>query len=235
MSEEVASRTRSKANPTTPLDKPKDPKPTLTQLQHVIRNLLGRKADNPIENACAIAHILHPHELLELPNKQLENLVWEVQGAGGGPPVFHKLPLGDLSVLQIFRAFAEHCHDKGHPIPWNKWNTISLKDFNIFRFDIYKPDAYGIKATLPTPETVTSAPTFSYDAVRDFKRSIKCDPAVFPVFKDESRWDEWDQITTAHARSQELEDVLNPNYSPSNMDEMRLFLEKQKYMYAVFA
>ena len=38
----------------------------------------------------------------------------------------------------------------------------------------------------------------------------------------------------AQARAQDVADVLNHNYTPSNTDEAALFDEKQKYMYAVF-
>ncbi len=42
-------------------------------------------------------------------------------------------------------------------------------------------------------------------------------------------------MTTAHARSQEMDDVLNPTYQPTTTQDTELFLERQKYMYAVFA
>ena len=48
------------------------------------------------------------------------------------------------------------------------------------------------------------------------------------------QWDAWQQNTLAQARAQGVEDLLDVNYSPSSPEEQALFLEKQKYMYAVF-
>ena len=77
-----------------------------------------------------------------------------------------------------------------------------------------------------------SSPNFSL--VRDFRRSIKRDITHFTTLKDDGAWDNWERATMAQARAQDVADVLNHNYTPSNMEEAALFDEKQKYMYAVF-
>ena len=56
----------------------------------------------------------------------------------------------------------------------------------------------------------------------------------FQRLKDEANWDNWNQSTIAQARAQDINVVLNPLYIPSTTEETQLFLEQQKFMYAVF-
>lgn len=70
--------------------------------------------------------------------------------------------------------------------------------------------------------------------VRELKRGIKRDATQFSILKDDSNWDNWICSTTAQARAQDIADVLDPSFTPSNPDDIALFMEKQKFMYAVF-
>ena len=60
--------------------------------------------------------------------------------------------------------------------------------------------------------------------------------SLFPTLKDEKQWDAWQRGTIAQARAQDLEQVLDSDYTPEegNEDEKNLFIMKQKFMYAVF-
>ena len=55
----------------------------------------------------------------------------------------------------------------------------------------------------------------------------------FIVLKDKKQFKSWHQNLLATAAAQDVEEVLNPNYRPSNDEETKLFIEKQKYMYLV--
>ena len=68
----------------------------------------------------------------------------------------------------------------------------------------------------------------------EFKHSIKANITQFPTLKDDSGWDQWNQSTVAQARAQDLAHVLEHTYKPTGQDELELFQEKQKFMYAVF-
>src|SRR5687768_17395128 len=72
------------------------------------------------------------------------------------------------------------------------------------------------------------------DIVKEFKRGIKRDISQFPTLKDDNTWDNWNRSTVAQARAQDIIDVLNPAYIPSTVEDIQLFGEKQKFMYAVF-
>jgi deoxyhypusine synthase len=72
------------------------------------------------------------------------------------------------------------------------------------------------------------------DPVADFKKGIKRDPTLFLDFKMERQWVSWQQSTLAQAHGQDMADVLDPAYAPSQVEDKLLFEAKQKYLYAVF-
>ena len=59
------------------------------------------------------------------------------------------------------------------------------------------------------------------------------DISHFIVLKDKKKFKSRHQILLATAAAQEVENVLNPTYMPSNDEEIELFIEKQQYMYLV--
>jgi hypothetical protein len=67
-----------------------------------------------------------------------------------------------------------------------------------------------------------------------FKKTIKHDPSVFMVYKDEKQRDTWQHSTLAQARPQDVAEVLDSSFTPTTPDEIALFNEKKKFMYAVF-
>jgi len=86
---------------------------------------------------------------------------------------------------------------------------------------------------IPAPPSL-ACQLYATDIVKDFKCGIKCDIGQFSLLKDDSAWDNWNCSTVAQARAQDIIEVLDPLYTPKMVDDMHLFLEKQKFMYAVF-
>ena len=56
---------------------------------------------------------------------------------------------------------------------------------------------------------------------------------MFPQLKDEKYNDNWHRTFETQARAQDVHNVVNPNYKPMTQEEMDLFVEQQKYVYAV--
>ena len=54
------------------------------------------------------------------------------------------------------------------------------------------------------------------------------------MLKEDKQWDAWERSTVAQARAQDLSDVLDPDFVPSTPEGHELFVEKQKFVYAVF-
>jgi hypothetical protein len=51
--------------------------------------------------------------------------------------------------------------------------------------------------------------------------------------KDEKLNDSWHRLFVNQARAQDVSEVLDTSYKPKYQSEMDLFIEKQKYVYAI--
>ena len=49
----------------------------------------------------------------------------------------------------------------------------------------------------------------------------------------EKQWDNWKCTMLTQVTAQDVADVLDPSYTLTTLNEMRLFVKKQKYMYAI--
>ena len=58
-------------------------------------------------------------------------------------------------------------------------------------------------------------------------------PESMLSFPDDG-YDNWNRSTVAQARAQNVDDVLDSTYVPTTKEEIELFEEKKKFMYAVF-
>ena len=65
------------------------------------------------------------------------------------------------------------------------------------------------------------------EAITNFRKTIKRDPERFPTLKDIRHFDTWNRHTLAVASAQDLDDKFDPNFQPSNNDQVTLFKLKQ--------
>ena len=72
-----------------------------------------------------------------------------------------------------------------------------------------------------------------YSPVETFRRYFKHEPTLFPSFKDQALWDNWNHNAVATSWTQDVEDIFHEAYLSSNPDEISLF-NKKKYIYSVF-
>ena len=138
------------------------------------------------------------------------------------------LPKGHIGKLKAFKAYCHFRETNGDPITDDGWEKITKGDFDTFRIS-----TNYLSYQLNGPPTGTSSRS-TLDPVREFKRGIKRDVTVYSVLKDDAVWDNWNRSTVAHARAQDVEDVLDPTYKPITPEDKGVFKEKQKYMFAVF-
>ena len=124
-------------------------------------------------------------------------------------------------------------------MPVRDWTTIAADDYDDFRTGSNISEMLDVPATPTSTRSsgsmgTTSRSNFTRDPVADFCRGIKRDVSHYSVLKDEKQWDAWSRSTVAQARAQDVDDVINPAYTPTNNAEKTLFKEKQKFMFAVF-
>ena len=147
------------------------------------------------------------------------------------------LSRGDRNLIKVFLGYYRYRVASGNPI--EDWLSVELEDFNEFRLNpdvsrvgIPVPNGSGTVQGLSVPPTTTSSVP-KYSPAESFRRGIKRDPSLFPELKDERHNDAWHRSFMTQARAQGVDDALDGAYVPSTAEEMDLFQEKQKYLYAV--
>ena len=66
-----------------------------------------------------------------------------------------------------------------------------------------------------------------------FRKCIKREETAYPTLNDERYFDSFSRSLYITAKSHECEDVLDPEYTPSN-SEKELFDAKQAFMFSAF-
>ncbi|MGL4349116.1 MAG: hypothetical protein ACRCT2_00790 [Plesiomonas shigelloides] len=158
-----------------------------------------------------------------------------------------QLLLGEIETLSALQGFARYKEAQtGRALIPADWITVTEEEFDIYQGSYHRNvvPSPGIPApTTPMPgtnqpvldpggaTTNTTAPPLSEVAI--FRRGIKRDQSLFPVYKDDKEWDDWQRRMRTQATAQGVENVLDALYTPPPKD-YDLFEEQCKYMMAVF-
>jgi Reverse transcriptase (RNA-dependent DNA polymerase) len=144
---------------------------------------------------------------------------------------------GDIGLVQCFIDFILHKEQSGSPI--DDWTALQASEFDAFRISpVYiaarrNPTAPAMGGSAPTATAPATPTSRSLSSVEIFRRGIKRDPTLFPTLKDEKFNDNWHRSFETQARAQGVHQVLDPTFVPTSHDDMELFDEQQKYVYAV--
>ena len=155
---------------------------------------------------------------------EIDGLTYE-DGAQSTLPV----PVPARAYLRILKAYHAYRHETGDPIG-DAWTAITAEQFDEFRVADYNVLTMGSTSgytTVHSTPTPTGPPATSRprDPVADFKKGIKRDPSLFPIFKMEKQWISWQRSVLAQARAQDVADVLDPTYAASSLEDKLLFEE----------
>ncbi len=152
-----------------------------------------------------------------------------------------KLTGWDVHKLRCLRAFAFHVNQSGIADPG--WTNINRADYNQFRTSEVWQNAMTSEHFLPIqprqlpPSPPSMPPSRMSQPERElasFRKGIKRDPSLFPKLKEATGWDKFKLSTEAQAKAQGISEVLDPNYTPSTIEENDLFQAKQEFMFSVF-
>jgi hypothetical protein len=159
-----------------------------------------------------------------------------------------KIPLKryQVGLIKTFKGYLYHRGTLGTPLlTLEDWDTFDHDAFDKFRVSTswMVLSEVGLDGA---PMASSNAPpslaghnnehhsTRIRDPVSEFKKGIKRDVQSYPDLKQDKGWDAWNRGTISQARAQDVSEVLNPQYSPTDPIDNTLFDEKQKFMYAVF-
>jgi hypothetical protein len=156
-----------------------------------------------------------------------------------GDPADLPLLLSEEGLLNALRGFAAHMEAHlGRPLTPADWLQVTEDEFdeyqgsaNLIFFNPSRPAA-GLAPTVSATLQATVGQVAP--EVLAFKRGIKRDQSLFPVYKEDKDWDDWQRRTRAQATAQGVDNVLDVSYVPVLPQDIELFKEQNKYMMAVF-
>jgi hypothetical protein len=209
-----------------------------TDFQFITDTILGQKQGSPLLKALDKSGITDVGGITSLSDRVIDRLKYEDDSSG--TPTTEDLPHGYQQLIRCFNAFVLTKNDEGAPIHGD-WQNLTVKaefqEFRIIGFATYV-------VTPPTTSTTAAPgghtrgnvpfPPKVRDLVFEFKKGIKRDPASFAILKDNKQWDSVHRTLRAQTCYQDVDDILDPGYTPVTVEETALFDEKQKYMYSVF-
>ena len=79
---------------------------------------------------------------------------------------------------------------------------------------------------------VSSASTKSL--ATEFQKSVKKSVDDYTSFSNDANWRNWKRVTLVTAYSQGIENVFDPSYVPSTLEEVELFNAHKKFVFMVF-
>ena len=221
-------------------------------LKHVLDNVFRLPRDNGLRQALQKDNLVKLSQVLALKVDSIKRLSHKTKIAGTAVEV--KLLISEEETLYALQGFSRFKASKlGRPPNPSDWCTVTEDEFDEYQgfYHTNQPVPASISPgnftpgtnipgnfmNMPSPGALNNTPAASapphVSEFATFRRGIKRDQSLFPVLKDEKDWDDWQRRVRTQATAQGVEDVLDPNYSPSPYDHA-LFREQNKYMMAVF-
>ena len=193
-------------------------------IKHILEGVLDQDEGSRLHKAFEFNGIKSPYDIVSMSEEAIMALTF-LNDDGAQEPV----RTNEYSLVLAFRSFTFFRKSQGNPIGDSDWMTITMNEYDQFRISIdYHTKSFMKGMTIPI------APPPKHDPVHEFRRGIKRDITYFTALKDDAAWDNWNRTTIAQARAQDVADVLDSTYKPTDPLAKELFVEKQKYMYAVF-
>jgi hypothetical protein len=199
---------------------------------HILNTVLDRGDSSSLKSSLTAEGITDIFDLTTVTDDVIDNLIY-VDPADPGK--IYPVKKGDKMLLRCFLAYQIYLEsESGGEFNYKSITQTSFDNFRIspsYRATVNRPDP---TTSVPAAST-TSAPSHSsiYSPVAMFRRAIKKDPSLFPTLKDDKYHDVWHRSFNTQAVAQDVSEVLDETYVPKTSDDIALFTEKQKYIYAV--
>ena len=201
---------------------------------HVFNDILDKDDSSGLKMSLQESGINDILSLLGIDNDLIENLCYERSPT----ELFHPVNRGDKGLLRAFISFVEFVRNNGCMLASStEWMALTQVDFDDYRVSQYIPlltlNSPTSAVSPHAPSTGTGTAPYRYSPADLFRRGIKRDPSSFPVLKEETFNDSWHRSFENQARAQDVFQVLISTYVPSTAEDIELFDEKQKYVYAI--
>ena len=143
-----------------------------------------------------------------------------------------------LRAVKAYYYYLKQTHGTDQ-INWEDTTIVNSDNFDTFRITEYDPQG----PTNPNSEIVNEKGVSKNNNFRsdnkslaaEFRKGVKRDKSAYTVLKDERNWDSWRRRTVATMHSHGCQNITNPLYKPTSVDETLLLREQNNFMYDVFA
>ena len=195
---------------------------------HILNVVLGRGNDSGLKKALLKQNYNEINDFCTLTNAVIETLTYDV-----GDDHDITVTNGDKGMLVAFIDYIIHREQTGDPIG-DAWTDITPEDFDGFRTNVsyiarVRAQSTGNYNLIPPPIPFEKKKT----QADFFVQSIKRDQSLFPELKSEAYYDSWHRTFKNQARAQGLENVLDPDYVPSDEESVALLEAMKKYVYTL--
>jgi hypothetical protein len=202
---------------------------------HILDTVLDRGDASSLKSSLLIEGITDIFDLITINDDVIDLLLYEDPADKGK---FYPVKKGDKMLLRCFLAYQLYLESESGDFDYKVITQSNFDNFRIspaYRSIIQRSDPTTSSSALAAPTTSTPASTHPspFSPVDMFRRAIKKDPSLFPTLKDDKYHDVWHRSFKTQAVAQDVSDVLNETYVPKTADDIALFFEKQKYIYAV--
>ena len=104
------------------------------------------------------------------------------------------------------------------------------------RWYLLTPIIFQTWRTTPLSHTTPRTPvtSTSRSAITDFRKGVKRSVSDYQPFKEDRFWHSWHRHLLTTARSHNVDNVLNLNYTPSSPDDIALLNEQKRFVFSVF-
>jgi Reverse transcriptase (RNA-dependent DNA polymerase) len=206
---------------------------SIEAFNHVIDKVIGNRPESGLKSSLQRDGIIDIHDLMTLNDDIINTLQYEDPD---NPKILRDVNRGDKQRIKGFIAYWYYLQSE---LPDISFMDVTSTMFNNFRLTKNYMDLMGSVITNPQPDLITSSSTPAtskeamYSPVAMFRRAIKKDPSLFPTLKDDRYHDVWHRSFKTQAVAQDVAEVLDDKYVPSTADDIAVFHEKQKFLYAV--
>ena len=204
---------------------------------HVVGSVLDQDPDAPLRLALEKEGVSNITHLLIMPEATIDAMTYDDPGDGTHAATAD-MPLQKVHkwTLKAFQSYAWYRSDVEGADNANldEWRAIDHGEFQNFQLNIFpslghtNTPVHGAIAGRPGAARSPPSP------LAEWKKGVKRDMTLYIELKQDKEWDRWNTRLRATARTQEVDRVLDPNFSPRDAEDRALFEAQQNYMYAVF-
>jgi hypothetical protein len=201
----------------------------------VMTNILGVETNSPLSLALFQVGVQDILDLIGLNFAEIESLTYRPAPTDDDTtPVEIAVPIGQRNGVRLFKAWIGLMASLSGQmsLTTDQWNELTQEDFYSFRTSS-SAIGYNPVAQAPTPRGAAGTGTYTY-GLNDFRKGIRRDSSVYPVFKDDKHFNNWNRSVLSQARAHDVSDVFNSRFVPSTAESILLFKAKQEFVYSVF-